>query len=107
MDRYTPSNNIGSSITVEHIFELFERMKPSVVEFEPLDRYIAEGGEMTSTTMMFTSIEEYKEIPQINTKHGILKIKYSHYIPIGTVCFMNPPKLEDLFKPDFSKLFRR
>jgi hypothetical protein len=91
----------NSAFTKELLEQAIKRIQMPLVTFEPLEKYLADGGKMTDTLTMITSQEGFKDIPQINTIHGILKIQYSKHIPTEALYFMSPPKLEDLFKPDF------
>jgi hypothetical protein len=101
MNKYTSNE---SSFTMEKLLEAVKRIEMPLVDFPPLNRYIAEGHKMTGTLTMVTSQDGFEDIKEINTIHGILKIQYTRYVEYDKVYFMSPPKLDDYWKPDFSKL---
>lgn len=101
MNKYN-SGNIGSTFTKELLLEAIEKMKPHLSDFPPLNRFIAEGNKMTDTLTMITGDEGFKDIHEIKTIHGVLKIQYSRYTEPDKVYFMSPI---DYLKPNFSNLF--
>jgi len=85
-------NNFYDALTREKLLQIIESLKPPVVEFIILDKFIEEGGKMTRTLTMITSNEIFENIPEINTRHGRLKIKYTKYIEQNTYYFISNPK---------------
>jgi hypothetical protein len=53
-------------------------------DHEDLDKYIEKGNDIDKTVLM-TSFEEMKDLGRVKTKHGLLEVRYSSFIPPNAI----------------------
>lgn len=92
-----------SKLTLEKFREAMKLLELKPIDFAGINRFVESGNSMDNVHL-FTSDPDFKEIKDILTTKGIVKVVYNPYTPPGQYFLFSPHKGYELMKPDFSEV---
>jgi hypothetical protein len=81
----------GSTFNTNTLIEAIDALIPKW-DSPQLDAFM-EGKESIRHVTMVTPLENMKNVPHLMTKHGKLKVQYSHHIPYDKIFFLETPDI--------------
>ncbi|RXZ77970.1 hypothetical protein EBB07_28335 [Paenibacillaceae bacterium] len=78
------------TLDINKLNELMNQLIPEY-DHQDIDKFVAAGNKIESTVLI-TSLETMKNIAKLRTKHGLVRVQYSKYIPANTFYLVRVPQ---------------
>ncbi|MDQ0873807.1 hypothetical protein QFZ77_002466 [Paenibacillus sp. V4I3] len=80
-----------STFKMEDLQKLIDSMLPDL-NSKDIDDFVAKGNKIENVVLI-TKLAHMEDVTQVRTKHGVMRVKYSNYLPLDMPAILiNEPK---------------